>query len=305
MSGVQAFPRLTRFKMDDSDRLGWLLAIWREDLIANRGYVFSPGFHVLAVYRFGVWSRQHDGFAGWLLDKMYTVGYLVVRMLYGAELPRFAVVGRRLSLPHPVGVIISGQAKIGDDCVIRQNVTVGQFTHQRHRRRPVAPTLGDGVSIGAGAVLVGGVKIGDGARIGPNAVVMKDVPAGGSAFARAAGVMTLPVTPKPPQDANERISQDPTNQKSEQRHAHADITPTESEALSDFIRFISEALDPEQEIQPQTPLISTGIADSFDVTTLLTVIEERYGVIISPEEVDVAWFDTPAQMFSRIEQGRS
>jgi len=79
--------------------------------------------------------------------------------------------GERLRLPHPIGVVIHKDAVIGDDCMIMQQVTIGQLAE------PGAATLGRGVYVGAGARILGDVAIGDHARIGANAVVLTDVPA--------------------------------------------------------------------------------------------------------------------------------
>lgn len=78
--------------------------------------------------------------------------------------------------PHgPLGVFISNDASLGKDCVIFQNVTIGS-NHLPDAKRPGGPTLGDRVYIGAGAVIVGNVKIGNGCRIGAGAVVYEDMP---------------------------------------------------------------------------------------------------------------------------------
>jgi len=71
---------------------------------------------------------------------------------------------------HPVGIVIGGKVKVGEHCVIRQNVTIGQVKDKY-------PLIGDGVEIGAGAIVLGGVVIGDGAVIAAGATVLKDVPA--------------------------------------------------------------------------------------------------------------------------------
>lgn len=291
--------------VDDSRTLRWLISSWREDLAANKGKRLGPGFQALALHRFGVWCRQRAGVAGWLADKIYAVAYVFVRNVYGVELPRSAVIGRRLWLPHPVGVIISGQAQVGDDCMIRQNVTIGRFAYGRERTGSSAPKLGNGVMIGPGAVIVGGVTVGDGARIGPNAVIMTDVPAGASAVGRAAGIL---MSPKTDQEVRAEVTSTPNEQMGETQmpaiETLGDLTPDHG-ALSGFIRLMVEIVEPEVEIEADTPLISTGVIDSFDITALIGAIEDTYGVIIDPEQIDVDTFDTPIQMLSRIQASRT
>ena len=76
-------------------------------------------------------------------------------------------------LPHPQGIVIHSQARIGRDVVIGHQVTLGGRDVS-----PAAPTIEDGVYIGAGAKILGGVTIGRGATVGANAVVTRDVPPG-------------------------------------------------------------------------------------------------------------------------------
>jgi len=76
-------------------------------------------------------------------------------------------------LPHPYGIVIHSHAKIGNDVVIGHQVTLGG-----RDLTLAAPNIEDGVYLGAGAKLLGGVRIGRGATVGANAVVTKDVPAG-------------------------------------------------------------------------------------------------------------------------------
>lgn len=70
---------------------------------------------------------------------------------------------------HLNGIIISHHAKIGADCIIHQQVTIGEVDGK-------AAVIGDNVMIGAGAKIIGPVKIGNNVKIGANAVVVKDVP---------------------------------------------------------------------------------------------------------------------------------
>lgn len=90
------------------------------------------------------------------------------------------------SLPHGLhGVFISRAASIGCGCRIYQNVTLGEVNGS-------APQIGDHVLIGAGAVLVGGIKVGDGAKIGAGATVFADVPAGATVVCAPPRVIVSP-----------------------------------------------------------------------------------------------------------------
>lgn len=289
-------------EMDDSSRFGWVVSSWREDLVANRGQFFGPGFQSLAVYRFGTWCGRQDGVFGWLVGKVYTLAYLFVRNVYGVEIPQSAVIGRRLWLPHAVGVVISAQAQIGDDCMIRQNVTIGRFGFGRKREASV-PKLGNMVMVGPGAVIVGGVTVGDGARIGPNAVVMTDVPPGASAFVRSAGLLGSPGRGEPLGDGE--VSTSDQESGGDQVVGAGAVVGELIEEVEEFIGFLSDVVELDEEVGPDTPLLSTGLVDSFDVTALLGAIEDRYEVVIDPEEVDVDTFDTPIQMLLRIEAERN
>lgn len=94
-----------------------------------------------------------------------------------------AMIEGRPSLPHGLhGVYISRYARIGKDCRIYQNVTIGEVDGR-------APRVGEGCLIGAGAVLVGDIEIGPGARIGAGATVAADVPPGCTAVAPAARIL--------------------------------------------------------------------------------------------------------------------
>lgn len=84
---------------------------------------------------------------------------------------------------HLVGVVISRAATIGKNCTIYQNVTIGSkdFATGDGKTRTAYPELGDNVTVYAGAVIIGNVKIGNNAVIGANAVVISDVPANSTA----------------------------------------------------------------------------------------------------------------------------
>jgi serine O-acetyltransferase len=90
----------------------------------------------------------------------------------GADIPlNTYLLGGGLLLPHPQGVVIHPEARIGPNCLLLQQVTIGTGP------RPGLPALGGHVDVGAGAKILGGVVIGEHAVIGANAVVIADVPA--------------------------------------------------------------------------------------------------------------------------------
>jgi serine O-acetyltransferase len=127
----------------------------------------------MAVYRFGRWRYT----IRWRLLRMpfsllYKVLKVISEILTGIDLPCEVTLGRRFRIDHFGGIIISGDAVFGDDCIIRNGVTVGL----KHTGQRGSPILGDRVDIGAGAKILGPIQIGNDVIIGANAVVLTDVP---------------------------------------------------------------------------------------------------------------------------------
>jgi acyl-[acyl carrier protein]--UDP-N-acetylglucosamine O-acyltransferase len=98
----------------------------------------------------------------------------------GISIPVRCQIGGGLQMPHTNGIVINVGAKIGCNCDIYQQVTIGEM-------KGGLPTIGNNVFIGPGAKILGDVKIGDGACIGANALVISDVPAGARVFRDAVG----------------------------------------------------------------------------------------------------------------------
>ena len=147
----------------------------REDWLTYEKSLSRQGLWVMAVYRFGRWRY---GVKPKILRMPFSFIYrclkLLSQILTGIDLPCEVTLGRRFCIEHFGGIVISGDAVFGDDCIIRNGVTVGlRRTGQRG-----APVFGNRVDIGAGAVVLGNISVGDDVSIGANAVVLHDVPAG-------------------------------------------------------------------------------------------------------------------------------
>lgn len=147
-----------------------------EDLrVADEG-VISLGFWALQVYRFGhLRYRFQSRLVRYPLGALHLVLAKIAEMLCGVTIGVSAKIGRRLVIEHSGAIVVHGNTVIGDDCIIRQGVTIG---NRRLDRPHEAPHIGNRVNIGAGAKILGAVRIGDDADIGANAVVIADVPAG-------------------------------------------------------------------------------------------------------------------------------
>ena len=151
-----------------------------EDYDAHGREWTKPGFRSVAVHRFGVWRMTvKSRLLRAPLSMLYRWGYRHCRNVYGIELPYTVTLGRRVVIEHQGGIVVHGRSRIGDDCIIRQNCTLGI---RRITDLDDAPTLEAGVSVGAGAVILGAVTLGRGCAVGANAVVLSDVPPGALAI---------------------------------------------------------------------------------------------------------------------------
>ena len=127
-----------------------------------------PGFHALMIHRVahGLWSRR-----------LFLLGRAMShfgRMMTGIEIHPAAKIGRRCIIDHGMGVVIGETAEVGDDVYLYHQVTLGGTSSDRGKRHP---TVANNVIIGAGAKILGAIRIGENARIGANAVVVAEVPA--------------------------------------------------------------------------------------------------------------------------------
>lgn len=130
-------------------------------------FVYS-GLHAIWVHRLThrMWQNPSLRFPARALSQL-------TRWLTGVEIHPGARIGKRFFIDHGMGVVIGETAEIGDDVMLYQGVTLGGRSLAKVKRHP---TLGDRVTIGAGAKVLGPVVIGSDSAVGANAVVVKDAP---------------------------------------------------------------------------------------------------------------------------------
>ncbi|MCU1545255.1 MAG: cysE [Homoserinimonas sp.] len=128
-----------------------------------------PGVHAVWAYRLAhrLWVARRRFLARAVSQ--------CARFLTGVEIHPGATIGRRLFIDHGMGVVIGETVVLGDDVMLYHGVTLGGRSSSRSKRHP---TLGDHVTVGAGAAILGPVVIGSGSVVGAQAVVTRDAPAG-------------------------------------------------------------------------------------------------------------------------------
>ena len=155
------------------------------------------------------------------------------KMLTGIEIHPGATIGRGLVIDHGSGVVIGETAEIGDNCTLYQGVTLGGTGKDEGKRHP---TLGNNVMVGAGAKVLGPMRIGDNAKIAAGAVVLDEIPANSTAVGIPAKVVRV---------AGERVANDldqihipdPVNQE-------LTALRSELEALSGKVKKLEKARKP-------------------------------------------------------------
>mgnify|MGYP003343026530 CR=1 FL=1 len=143
-------------------------ALEKDPAARNKFEIFLtyPGVHAVWNYRIAHWLWRHRIK---LLAKVFSNR---ARRRTGIEIHPAAMIGRRFFIDHGIGVVIGETAEIGDDVMLYHNVTLGARRFATGKRHP---TIGNRVTIGAGAKILGPVKIADDARISYNSVILDDV----------------------------------------------------------------------------------------------------------------------------------
>ena len=183
-----------------------ILSTLREDLDNARSHdpaargdlenaVVYSGLHAIWSYRLAhrLWARPALRGPARVLSQL-------TRFLTGIEIHPGATIGRRFFIDHGMGVVIGETAEIGDDVMLYHGVTLGGRSLEHGKRHP---TLGDRVTVGAGAKILGPLVIGDDSAIGANAVVTHDVPPDSIATG-------IPAVVRPRTDKQRQVLVDPT-----------------------------------------------------------------------------------------------
>ncbi len=129
--------------------------------------LFAQGVHAVLLYRLSHrhWSRGNFG-------RARMINY-VSHVLTGADIHPAAMIGEGFFIDHATGLVIGETSIIGENVCVFQGVTLGGVTACRGKRHP---TIGNNVTVGANATILGDIHIGDNVKVGAGSVVVKDVP---------------------------------------------------------------------------------------------------------------------------------
>ena len=133
---------------------------------------WDPGRRLLKCIRDEEALRPYKDSISRFRRRVIVIRYRFWSVVSGADIPFTCAIGKGLLIPHPNGIVIHPEAIIGMNCLIMQQVTIGTL------EMGGVPVIEDQVDIGAGAKILGNVRIGKNAKIGANAVVLSDVPSG-------------------------------------------------------------------------------------------------------------------------------
>ena len=129
--------------------------------------ILYPGFHILVFHKIAHFLyRCHLVFLARLISQ-------IGRFFTGIEIHPGAKIGRRLFIDHGMGIVIGETASIGNDCTIYHNSTLGGTGKDKNKRHP---DIGNNVMVGAGAKILGPIKVGNNVKIGANSTVLKNIP---------------------------------------------------------------------------------------------------------------------------------
>ncbi len=145
---------------------GYIFQDWQANSGNNKGRV------LLFWFRVAQWGTSGSRLTRVVFFPLIVAYKLISQFAFGCDLPLTIRLGLRARIFHVHGLVVNKAAVIGSDVILRNGVTIGV----RASGVPGAPTIGNGVEIGSGAMLIGSITVGNGAKIGAGAVVVKNVP---------------------------------------------------------------------------------------------------------------------------------
>lgn len=113
-----------------------------------------------------LWKLCRHQYIGFLFRPIYRIYNIIL----GVDIPWQTKVGHNLKISHPLGIVINKNTQIGNNCIIRQNTTIGNKGYNNY-----APMIGNNVEIGSNSVIIGNIVIGDNVIVGAGSVVIKNV----------------------------------------------------------------------------------------------------------------------------------
>jgi len=137
--------------------------------------LFETGYQAVVLHRMAHWCKRH---------RIPALGPTIARFnqfLTGVDIAPAAQFGPGLRISHGTGIVVGWKTVVGRDCLMMQNVTLGAPTTARLDEMP---KVGDRVTLGAGASVIGPVAIGDDVFVGAHALITQDVPAGSKVLLR-------------------------------------------------------------------------------------------------------------------------
>lgn len=163
--------------------------------------LISSGLHAIILHRPAHWLYQKGAFLSARLVSQ------LARLMTGIEIHPGAKIGRGVLIDHGMGVVIGETAEVGDNCTIYQGVTLGGTGKDKGKRHP---TLGNNVTVGCGAKILGPFRVEDGAKVAANAVVLSPLPANSTAVGVPARVVRI--SGKKPEGLDHVHTPDPVSQ---------------------------------------------------------------------------------------------
>jgi serine O-acetyltransferase len=149
----------------EADRRAYGMSLWQ----AGYSLLTLSTWWLVVLYRAAHYLKEHN--IRFIPRLLHALGIA----LWGSDISPAAVIGVPLRIAHSVGIVIGENCVIGDNCEIFHNVTIGGRGQPLANGSDAMPVIGDNVTLCAGAVVIGLVRVGDGVIVGANSVVLRDV----------------------------------------------------------------------------------------------------------------------------------